>query len=269
MARFKREAQACSQLRSPHTVTIFDFDETDDGVLYLAMELLQGRTLQQLQAAEGPLAPDRALDIIDQIADALAEAHALGIVHRDMKPENIVIETRDGEDHAKVLDFGIAKIMEGGAIQNAMALTAVGQTIGTLEFMSPEQLQGKPLDGRSDIYALGMIAYEMLTSALPFGKTKQSGEIIQFHLKAQAPAPSTLRPDLALPAYVDRIVTSMVAKRPEDRPTDAASLRALIQNERSNARAPKKSSKAGKIVAVSLLVLAAAAGAGAYFLGLF
>ena len=112
VARFRREAEACSKLRDPHTVTTYDFDETPDGILYLAMELLRGRSLHQLQKAEGPLGATRVLRILDQVAASLAEAHANGIVHRDMKPENVFIEiARAGEDHVKVLDFGIAKVM--------------------------------------------------------------------------------------------------------------------------------------------------------------
>jgi len=150
VARFRREAEACSKLRDPHTVTTYDFDETPDGILYLAMELLRGRALHHLQKAEGPLGATRVLRILDQVAASLSEAHANGIVHRDMKPENVFIESRAGEDHVKVLDFGIAKVMSDD--RQVPALTAVGQTLGTLEFMSPEQLRGQKLDGRSDLW---------------------------------------------------------------------------------------------------------------------
>src|SRR4029453_13910733 len=135
--------------------------------LYLAMELVRGRSLQQIQKSEGPLAPIRVLNILHQIAEALGEAHEQGLVHRDMKPENVMVESRDGEDFVKVLDFGIAKLAEQGG-KAVPALTAVGQTLGTLEFMSPEQLRGRGLDGRSDLYALGIMAYEMLTGLLPW-----------------------------------------------------------------------------------------------------
>ena len=111
VARFRREAEACSKLRDPHTVATYDFDETPDGILYLAMELLRGQSLHQVQKAEGPLGYGRVLKILDQVAASLAEAHRNGIVHRDMKPENVFIEMRDGDDHVKVLDFGIAKVV--------------------------------------------------------------------------------------------------------------------------------------------------------------
>ncbi|HEX2656933.1 MAG TPA: protein kinase [Polyangia bacterium] len=226
VARFRREAEACSRLRNPHTVITYDFDETEDGVLYLAMEMLNGRSLHHLERAEGHLQPDRVLRLIDQVADALGEAHDKGIVHRDMKPENIFVEKRGDEDYVKVLDFGIAKMMTDERGQ--AALTAVGQTLGTLEFMSPEQLRGMPLDGRSDIYALGIMAYEMLTGDLPFKDAKTPVQIINFHMQKPAPPPSRLKPELQIPAYVDEVILKMVAKAREDRHADTKALRAHI-----------------------------------------
>jgi len=228
VARFRREAEACSKLRNSHTVTTYDFDETEDGVLYLAMEFLRGRSLHELQREAGTLDPDRVLSIIDQVAEALGEAHEMGIVHRDMKPENIVVEIREGVDFVKVLDFGIAKVISGEGAKGP-ALTAVGQTLGTLEFMSPEQLRGQKLDGRSDIYALGMMAYEMLCGELPFKNAKSPTEIIQFHMQTPPPKPSDMRPDLNIPPYVDEVVLRMVAKSAGDRHADAAALRAHIR----------------------------------------
>jgi tRNA A-37 threonylcarbamoyl transferase component Bud32 len=234
IARFRREAEACSKLRDTHTVTTYDFDETEDGILYLAMELLRGRSLHHLQKADGPLPHARVLGILDQVAQSLGEAHANGIVHRDMKPENVFIETRAqssetkgaNEDHVKVLDFGIAKMMSGE--KEVQALTAVGQTLGTLEFMSPEQLRGQKLDGRSDIYALGMMSYEMLTGTLPFQGAKSPIEIINFHMKQTPPAPSKLKEGIKLPAAVDEIILKMVAKNRDDRFPDTTALRAAI-----------------------------------------
>jgi serine/threonine-protein kinase len=225
VARFKREAEACSQLRNPHTVTIYDFDQTEDGVLYLAMELVRGESLQTIQQRDGAIEPTRTLGILDQVAEALGEAHDKGIVHRDMKPENIMVERRGETDFVKVLDFGIAKILSGDGNKAIPALTAIGQTVGTLEFMSPEQLRGKELDGRSDIYALGMMAYEMLTGQLPFKGAKSTTEVIQFHLQDVPPAPSSLRPDLGIPLAVDELVLKMVAKVRDARHANAADLR--------------------------------------------
>ncbi len=226
VARFRREAEACSKLRDTHTVTTYDFDETPDGILYLAMELLRGQSLHQVQRSEGPLGVARVLKIIDQVAASLAEAHANGIVHRDMKPENVFIETREGDDHVKVLDFGIAKVVSDE--RSVPALTAVGQTLGTLEFMSPEQLRGHKLDGRSDIYALGMMSYEMLTGSLPFASAKSPIDIINFHMRQEPPAPSTLNAKVAIPPAVDAIILKMVAKERDKRFADAPALREEI-----------------------------------------
>jgi serine/threonine-protein kinase len=226
VARFRREAEACSKLRDPHTVTTYDFDETPDGILYLAMELLRGKSLHQVQKSEGPLPSERVLKILDQVAASLAEAHANGIVHRDMKPENVFIETREGEDHVKVLDFGIAKVVSDE--RQVPALTAVGQTLGTLEFMSPEQLRGQKLDGRSDLYALGMMSYEMLTGTLPFASAKSPIDIINFHMRHEPPAPSKLSDKVVIPPAVDAIILKMVAKDKEKRFHDANALREEI-----------------------------------------
>jgi hypothetical protein len=235
VARFRREAEACSKLRDPHTVTTYDFDETPDGILYLAMELLRGRSLHQVQKSDGVLPAARVLKILDQVAASLTEAHQNGIVHRDMKPENVIIETRAGEDHVKVLDFGIAKVMSDE--RTVPALTAVGQTLGTLEFMSPEQLRGQSLDGRSDIYALGMMAYEMLTGSLPFKSVKSPIDIINFHMKQEPPPPSSLTSkgstskgsgSKSIPKQVDEIILKMVAKDRDHRFADAPALRAEI-----------------------------------------
>jgi hypothetical protein len=226
VARFRREAEACSKLRDLHTVTTYDFDETPDGILYLAMELLRGKSLHQVQKSEGPLPYERVLRILDQVAASLAEAHSNGIVHRDMKPENVFIETRDGEDLVKVLDFGIAKVISDE--RQVPALTAVGQTLGTLEFMSPEQLRGQKLDGRSDIYALGMMSYEMLTGTLPFASAKSPIDIINFHMRQEPPAPSKLSERVTIPPPVDAIILKMVAKDKEKRFHDANALREEI-----------------------------------------
>jgi hypothetical protein len=239
VARFRREAEACSKLRDPHTVTTYDFDETPDGILYLAMELLRGRSLHAVQKLDGLLPAARVLKILDQVAASLTEAHQNGIVHRDMKPENVIIETRAGEDHVKVLDFGIAKVMSDE--RTVPALTAVGQTLGTLEFMSPEQLRGQALDGRSDIYALGMMAYEMLTGSLPFKSVKSPIDIINFHMKQEAPPPSTLTAKASIPKQVDEIILKMVAKDREHRFADAPALRAQIADtQRALDRSPDR-----------------------------
>lgn len=254
VARFRREAEACSRLRNPHTVITYDFDETEDGVLYLAMEMLRGKSLHHLERAEGTLHPDRVLQIIDQVAEALGEAHQNGIVHRDMKPENVFIERRGDQDYVKVLDFGIAKMMTDDRGQ--AALTAVGQTLGTLEFMSPEQLRGLPLDGRSDIYALGIMAYEMLTGMLPFKDARTPVQIINFHMQKPPPSPSRLNPALQIPTYVDEVILKMVAKTREERHADTNALRAHIASVMKSA-----DNRAGRFQALRVVTVLSAAAA--------
>jgi tRNA A-37 threonylcarbamoyl transferase component Bud32 len=227
LGRFKREAQASSQLRAPHTVQVYDFDQSPDGIMYLAMEILQGRSLHAILAQDGPIPPARMYGVMDGIADSLGEAHGQGIVHRDIKPENIYLETRPTPDFVKVLDFGIAKIVGGEGLGGSTgpALTAAGQTLGTLEYMSPEQLMGAQLDGRSDLYALGILSYEMVTGSLPFS-AKTPGEMITFHLKTVPPPPSQARPDLGIPPLLDQVILKLLAKKKDDRYRDTAELRA-------------------------------------------
>jgi serine/threonine-protein kinase len=229
IGRFKREAQASSLLRAPHTVQVYDFDQSPEGIMYLAMELLQGRSLHAILATDGPLPPARLVRVLDGIADSLGEAHAHGIVHRDIKPENIYLEPRPEPDFVKVLDFGIAKIVSGeGLASGGPALTAAGQTLGTLEYMSPEQLMGAQLDGRSDLYALGILGYELVTGGLPF-EVKTPGEMITAHLKSMPPPPSQRAPTRQIPPLLDQILLKLMAKKREDRFRDTSELRVELQ----------------------------------------
>jgi eukaryotic-like serine/threonine-protein kinase len=229
VGRFRREAQASSLLRAPHTVQVYDFDQSPDGIMYLAMEMLTGKSLHAILQEEGALPPPRLAHVLDGIADSLGEAHAQGIVHRDIKPENIFLEPRPTPDFAKVLDFGIAKIVSGeGGMAGGPALTAAGQTLGTLEYMSPEQLMGAQLDGRSDLYALGILAYELVTGALPF-PAKTPGEMITAHLKTVPQPPSRLAPNRGIPPLLDQIILKLLAKKREERYRDTAELRGDLE----------------------------------------
>lgn len=227
VGRFKREAQASSLLRAPHTVQVYDFDQTPEGVMYLAMELLQGKSLHSLLYEGGPFDPVRTARVLAGIAVSLQEAHTQGIVHRDIKPENIYLEPRPEAEFVKVLDFGIAKIVSGeSGLHSGPALTAAGQTLGTLEYMSPEQLMGAQLDGRSDLYAVGILGYEILTGKLPFeGRTP--AEMITGHLKTIPAAPSTRNP--ASSPLLDSILLKLLEKKRENRYKDADELRADLK----------------------------------------
>jgi len=233
LARFRREGEVLCQLRDAHTITTYDFDQSDDGTLFLAMELLSGRSLHDLFQQEAPIEWSRMLKIVVQMCTSLQEAHNLGIVHRDLKPENIYLESRPGNpEYVKILDFGIAKVMQGDAIgkdgKQIQQLTATGQTLGTLEYMSPEQLMGKELDGRSDVYAVGVLCYEMMTGRLPFPDAIGPAAQIAAQLKKTPERPSKVRPEMEIPAEVDELILKCLGKRPPDRYDDMAELRQVI-----------------------------------------
>jgi serine/threonine-protein kinase len=225
VARFRREGAVACSLKDAHTITTYDFDQTPEGLLYIAMELLTGKSLHDVFHAEAPLAWPRVLRILEQMCSSLGEAHAQGIVHRDLKPENIYLENRPGNpEFVKILDFGIAKIVGGEIGQNSPQLTASGQTLGTLEYMSPEQLMGKPLDGRSDVYALGVLAYELLTGRLPFPDAVGPAALIAAQLKKTPDAPSVAKPTAQIPPGVDRLIFKMLEKTREKRHADVNDL---------------------------------------------
>jgi serine/threonine protein kinase len=231
LARFRREGQVLCSLKDAHTITTYDFDQTPDGTLFIAMELLEGRSLHDLFQSEAPVAWQRMLRIMAQMCTALEEAHALGIVHRDLKPENVYLESRPGNDEfVKVLDFGIAKVVRGDSLagEQSPQLTATGQTLGTLEYMSPEQLMGKPLDGRSDIYGLAVVAFELMTGRLPFPDAVGPALLISAQLKKVPPPPSQVLPAAGIPPAVDALILRMLEKNREQRFADAHSLRGEI-----------------------------------------
>jgi eukaryotic-like serine/threonine-protein kinase len=231
VARFRREGMVLCNLRDAHTITTYDFDQTPDGTLYIAMELLEGKSLHQLFHEQAPLEWRRMFKILTEMCSSLAEAHSQGIVHRDLKPENVYLETRPGNpEFVKILDFGIAKVMRGDTIDpQSPQLTATGQTLGTLEYMSPEQLMGKPLDGRSDVYALGVVAYEMTTGRLPFPDAKGPAGLITAQLKQTPVPPSQANPKANLPPAADRVILKCLEKNKDTRYPDVTALSNALQ----------------------------------------
>ncbi|HEY4244329.1 MAG TPA: protein kinase [Kofleriaceae bacterium] len=231
VARFRREGMVLCNLRDAHTITTYDFDQTADGTLYIAMELLEGKSLHQTFHDEAPLEWKRVFKILTEMCSSLAEAHAQGIVHRDLKPENIYLELRPGNpEFVKILDFGIAKVMRGEGIDpQSPQLTATGQTLGTLEYMSPEQLMGKQLDGRSDVYALGVVAYEMITARLPFPDAKGPAGLITAQLKQTPQPPSVAYPKSNLPPAGDKVILKCLEKAKENRFPDVTALANALQ----------------------------------------
>jgi predicted Ser/Thr protein kinase len=211
-ARFAVEAKAASSLNHPNIVTIYNYGEMEDGTLFLAMEYIAGETLARRLERCGQLPVDRAVHIAAQIARALGEAHAHGVVHRDLKPANVMLVERAGEpDFVKVLDFGIAKVDGGG-------VTATGYVVGTPRYMSPEQLLGKRLDYRSDIYAAGIVLYEMLAGVTPFQSETPMGWMHQ-HVEVLPKPPSALTKGGKIPVSVESVVLRALAKAPADRPS--------------------------------------------------
>lgn len=214
VARFSREAKAASRIAHPHALNVTDFGESENGVVFLVMEYLDGKTLKNEIRSTGPMALARVVEIIRQVGSALDAAHAEGVIHRDLKSDNIMLVESNGADWAKVLDFGIAKITERvGSFDPG--ITAPNLIIGTPQYMSPEQCsQSSELDSRSDIYSLGVILYEMLIGHVPF--TGESPTAIMMKHLQEAP-PSVLEERDDLPASVGRVVAKALAKRPEDR----------------------------------------------------
>ncbi|MGO8996771.1 MAG: serine/threonine-protein kinase [Polyangiaceae bacterium] len=232
VARFEREAKIAANLRSRHTVRVFDYGASDDGVRYIAMELLSGSNLAQLVTAQGPMPIARAVHFARQACDSLDEAHRAGIVHRDIKPENLFVTSEAGEDDVlKLLDFGIAKIASDES--NDATLTQAGWIGGTPAYMPPEVCAGGNAEPRSDLYSLGAVLYFLLTGVPPF-EAETAVAMMTAHTREAPRPPSELRPDPAC-AALDSIVLRCLAKRPADRFPSAAMLSEALAGAGSTA----------------------------------
>lgn len=231
VARFSREAKAASKISHPHAVNVTDFGEAENGVVFLVMEYLDGRTLKEIISKEAPLALDRVIEIVRQVAGALDVAHSQGVVHRDLKSENIMLVHHNGDEWAKVLDFGIAKIRQPEGAHDT-EITQANLVVGTPQYMSPEQCsQSGGLDARSDIYSLGIILYEMLAGRVPF--TGESATAIMMKQVQDAP-PSILSVRSDLPAAVDGVIKRALAKQPIDRFQSAGELAGSLSEAASD-----------------------------------
>jgi serine/threonine-protein kinase len=227
VARFEREAMAAAHIEHANVATATDFGKLDDGSFFLVLEYVEGKSLREA-IAEGPMDLGRALHVMRQIASALGRAHGLGIVHRDLKPENVMLVARDGDSNfVKVLDFGIAKVPVGELVGESkapgQALTQLGMVYGTPEYMAPEQALGQAVDPRADLYALGVITFEMITGNRPF---EHESKVTLLGMHVTAPIPSMLEraPDANVPPEVDAIVKRLLAKEASARFTDAKEL---------------------------------------------
>ena len=225
-ARFRREAEAASRLKSPHTLQIYDFGVAEDGRLYLVMELLEGTTLDLLVQREGPLAAARVAHILHQVCESLEEAHDGGLVHRDIKPANIHLgRVGRQEDFVTVLDFGLVKSIESTSGDDSLS-GVTNLAPGTPAYMAPEMVHGGAVDGRADLYSLGCVAYFLLTGQLVFeGET--AIQTVFMHVQKE-PVPPSQRTDNPVPPSLERLVLACLAKSPADRPQSAGELAAAL-----------------------------------------
>jgi tRNA A-37 threonylcarbamoyl transferase component Bud32/tetratricopeptide (TPR) repeat protein len=213
--RFEREAKSSSRLTDPHCISVTDFGRTADGTLFLVMELLDGESLEERLAVRGSLPVEKALDIAKQMLRGLAHAHSHGVVHRDLKPENVYLTTHGEEtDFVKILDFGIAKLATGGEDTGmGVSLTRTGVVFGTPKYLSPEQALGDKVDRRADLYAVGVLLWEMLTGAAPF-EADSAVDLLSMHLTAPVPSLATRG---SFPPGLQELIDRAMAKRPRDR----------------------------------------------------
>jgi serine/threonine-protein kinase len=225
LARFEREVRRTAMLTHPNTVTVFDYGQTTDGVFYYAMELLEGASLEQIVDIDGPQPPERVIYLLDQAAGSLAEAHDAGLIHRDIKPGNILVVDRGGiSDLVKVVDFGLVKDVRADAAASDATVTSTDSITGTPHYMSPESITSPDsVDARTDIYALGGVGYWLLTGTHVFrGNTVM--EVLAHHLHS-APEPPSVRMNAPVERDLEKVLLACLAKRPEDRPGSAHALR--------------------------------------------
>jgi len=232
--RFRREAQAAGNLDHPYICSATDFGRAENGSFYLVMEHVAGRNLGDVLARHGALEIDRALQIADQIADALEVAHDKGVVHRDLKPENVMlVDQSDGTESVKVLDFGVSRVQMA---DDMPSITKTGAVFGTPHYMSPEQAGGERVDERADLYGLGSVLYEMLTGR-PVFEGEKSVQVMASHLKDDPRSPSRTADWADVPPELDRLVLDLLEKDPEDRPQSATEVRGRIEVVRQKLRA--------------------------------
>jgi serine/threonine-protein kinase len=248
--RFEREALVSARIVHPNVVSATDSGRLADGSLYLVLEFVSGRSLRQLIDAEGRLPPARALAIAGQIAEALAAAHAAEIVHRDLKPGNVMLLERDGNsEFVKVLDFGLARVL--GQPSTAEPLTRSGAIFGTPEYMAPEQARGEAVDHRADLYALGIILYELLSGKPPF----QAQELVAVLIKHLQEPPPPLPADIPAPlaAYVMSLLDKQPAQRPQDALSVVKALRRLAPHSPVHTLPPSRSTAPPRDLVVPLV----------------
>lgn len=244
-ARFTRECGTVAQLEHPNTIQVFDFGTTEDGLLYIVMEFIQGQSVGEILTKEGPMPPERVLRVLEQVCGSLTEAHGHGIVHRDLKPDNVVLCEKAGrKDWVEVLDFGIAK-RSSESDPNEQKLTQQGMVLGTPPYMSPEQFTGQPIGTASDIYSLGVMTYEMLTGRLPFnGNT--AWELASQHMTARPPPLETQPNGALLPPTMRDAIMRALEKAPEARFASAADFYEALRGNSAAVAAPPANAAMGR-----------------------
>jgi serine/threonine-protein kinase len=245
--RFLLEASIAAKLTHPNVVTIFDYGETADGSCFIAMEYLEGKSLSDELKAVGRMPAERAIHIVRQVARALREAHALGVVHRDMKPGNVYLVKRDDDDDVvKVLDFGLVK---DNAASEGQDHTQFGQIMGSPRYMAPEQVQGKNVDARTDVYSVGAMLYAMLAGKPPFDRASDLA-ILMAQVSEKPPPMASVAPDVSLPPGLEALVMKCLAKNPADR---FASMEELINGLKLRGDALATTSDSGGLSAPQLM----------------
>jgi len=232
LRRFRNEAIVARRLQHPNAVRVDDLDMTEDGRPFIVMEYVEGLNLREVIRREGPLSLRRGVRIARQVASALAAAHDLGIVHRDIKPDNILLAGSGEAETAKVLDFGIAKMKESALGDSGAIATRTGMVVGTPQYISPEQAMGRrgsEIDGRADLYSLGVVLYEMVTGRLPFESDTAMG-IILHHLQTPPPSPRDVRPDLGIPEPLSAVLLRALEKDRDHRFPSATAMAAALDD---------------------------------------
>lgn len=232
LSRFRRECRLLMELDHPNAIRVYGTGMTPEGQPYVAMELVQGQTLSERVSRSGPIDPETMADYLSQIGSVLDLAHARNVLHRDIKPGNIMIHQSDEGETIKVLDFGIAKIM-GSDQSNATVVTTAGIAVGTPTYMSPEQAMGQPLEPASDIYSLGVTVYSTLTGAVPFSG-KNDLQTMLAHVRSEIPRFAEKNPRNQVPLAVEAVVRQAMAKSPSDRPPTAGEFARLFADALHN-----------------------------------